>query len=110
MIRNLVDPNLKYDHQKHKADYDKLADFAVEHVQSEMKEKYDLQEVWIPEKEQIEAKYHQMPKCNIFMSTEFHKPKPKENKGSRALVLIQGTGLVRAGIWARSVTINENLE
>ena len=34
----------------------------------------------------------------------------EENKGKRALVLIQGTGAVRAGQWARSVCINENLE
>ena len=27
-----------------------------------------------------------------------------------ALILIQGTGAVRAGIWARSVCLNENLE
>ena len=31
-------------------------------------------------------------------------------KIKKALVLIQGTGAVRAGIWARSVCINENLE
>jgi hypothetical protein len=30
--------------------------------------------------------------------------------GKRALVLIQGTGEVRAGIWARSVCINHGLE
>jgi len=34
----------------------------------------------------------------------------EENKSKKALVLIQGTGAVRAGIWARSVCINENLE
>ena len=51
-----------------------------------------------------------MPKCNIFMSMPFKKPNPAQNKGKRALVLIQGTGAVRAGIWARSVCINENLE
>ena len=51
-----------------------------------------------------------MPKCNVFMSLEFKLPRPEENRGRRALVLIQGTGAVRAGIWARSVCINENLE
>ena len=41
---------------------------------------------------------------------EFLRPKPAQNKGRKALVLIQGTGAVRAGIWARSACINENLE
>ena len=51
-----------------------------------------------------------MPQSNIFMSMEFLRPKPAQNKGRKALVLIQGTGAVRAGIWARSACINENLE
>jgi len=37
-------------------------------------------------------------------------PDVEKNKEKKALVLIQGTGAVRAGIWARSVCINENLE
>ena len=44
------------------------------------------------------------------MSPEFYKPKAHQNKGKRALVLIQGTGAVRAGIWARSVCINDDFE
>lgn len=49
------------------------------------------------------------PKSNIFMSPEFiqgYGGNPQEC----ALILIQGTGSVRAGIWARSVCLNENLE
>ena len=57
-----------------------------------MKEEYKLEEVWVPENVQIDKKYHNMPKCNIFMSPEFHKPNTVYNKGRRALVLIQGTG------------------
>ena len=41
------------------------------------------------------------------MSKEFYKP-TINNKNKVGLVLIQGTGAVRAGIWARSVAINEN--
>ena len=45
------------------------------------------------------------------MSPEFlDQSRAEENRGKRALVLIQGTGAVRAGIWARSVCINESLE
>jgi len=43
------------------------------------------------------------------MSAEFAEPDVQENARKRALVLIQGTGDVRAGIWARSVCINEDL-
>ena len=75
-----------------------------------MVETYMLQEVWIPEDRHLDTKFHSLPKCNIFMSLDFKNPKPKQNKGRKALVLIQGTGAVRAGIWARSVCINESLE
>lgn len=34
----------------------------------------------------------------------------KANKDKPVLVLIQGTGAVRAGIWARSVCMNDSLE
>ena len=64
----------------------------------------------IPENRHIEEEYHELPKCNIFMSPEFYQPNPELNKGCRALVLIQGTGHVRAGMWARSVCINNDFE
>lgn len=41
------------------------------------------------------------------MSKEFAKPEAA-NGSKTALVLIQGTGAVRAGIWARSAAINDN--
>ena len=44
------------------------------------------------------------------MTSEFYEPDVEANSTKRAVVLIQGTGEVRAGIWARSVCINENLE
>ena len=36
---------------------------------------YNLQEVWVPEQHHIEEKYHKLPKCNIFMSLGFYRPK-----------------------------------
>ena len=47
------------------------------------------------------------------MSPDFYKPDEKQkklNSEKTALVLIQGTGAVRAGYWARSVCINANYE
>jgi hypothetical protein len=66
-----------------------------------MKTTYGLSEVMV--KERIGAK------SNVFMSTQFGKPDVKANAGKAALVLIQGTGAVRAGTWANSVAINESL-
>ena len=41
------------------------------------------------------------------MSEEFYKPSSNHDKAG--IVLIQGTGPVRAGIWARSVCVNESI-
>jgi hypothetical protein len=43
------------------------------------------------------------------MSPEFIQGQ-SSNLQDSALILIQGTGSVRAGVWARSVCLNENLE
>ena len=81
----------------------------VDYIQhKQMVETYNLAEVWIPENCDIDEELHSKPKCNIFMSREFIDPTLARRR--RALVLIQGTGAVRAGIWARSVCINESLE
>lgn len=50
-----------------------------------------------------------MPRCNIFMTADF-LPEFMGQRNENALILIQGTGSVRAGVWARSATLNENLE
>lgn len=97
----------KYDHTKHQSQYNQLSSFVIDFVQKQMREKFYLQEVWIPEK--IEP-FTSLPKCNIFMSQAFRFPNREINSKQRALVLIQGSGAVRAGIWARSVCINEGLE
>jgi hypothetical protein len=57
--------------------------------------------VWFPDGEG--------PKCNIFMSQEFINPSEEDNKGKTALVLIQGSGAVRAGEWARSICLKDDL-
>ena len=70
-----------------------------------MVEKYNLKEVWIPEDDRDES-----PKCNIFMSQEFKEPVPRDNLGKKALVIIQGSGHVRPGIWSRRVCLDQDLE
>lgn len=57
-----------------------------------------MQEVWIGDGRQANR-----PKCNIFVSDDF------DSNTGRCLVLIQGSGAVRAGVWARGVCVNEGL-
>ena len=75
-----------------------------------MRARFNLKEVLIPENKHIPERFHNHPKNNIFMSEKFLNPDPAINKDKRALVLIQGTGAVRAGIWARSACINLSFE
>jgi hypothetical protein len=67
---------------------------------------YGLREVLIPEEDDASA-----AKCNIFMSPDFNdSAEEADPESDSAMVLIQGTGQVRAGVWARSVCINESFE
>lgn len=100
-----MDPSLRYVHEEHKGEYGHIADFVIKYCQKQMKDYYKLQEVFIKAKPEDED-----TECNIFMSKEFKEPNKEENSKKIAVVLIQGTGAVRAGIWARSVCINENIE
>ena len=45
---------------------------------------------------------------DIYMTKHFSEPSLERNQNKKALVLIQGTGAVRAGLWARSASINDN--
>jgi len=110
IIRSLDDPTKPYDHRQHESQYTQLSEYVMTFVQQQMQQQYSMQEVWIPEPHQIEPEYSSLPKCNIFMSYAFRQPIPEINRKQRALVLIQGSGAVRAGIWARSVCINDGLE
>ena len=42
------------------------------------------------------------------MTKEFRKENWASNKNKTGLILIQGTGKVRAGIWARSVCVQDD--
>eukprot|EP01126_Amoeba_proteus_P014142 TRINITY_DN1612_c0_g1_i15.p1 TRINITY_DN1612_c0_g1~~TRINITY_DN1612_c0_g1_i15.p1 ORF type:complete len:237 (-),score=44.99 TRINITY_DN1612_c0_g1_i15:472-1182(-) len=58
---------------------------------------YGLEEVWLP----LDPDYNG-PKCNIFVS-------PDWLTAEKLMLLIQGTGAVRPGQWARALCINDNL-
>jgi hypothetical protein len=78
------------------SEYDRIGNLVIGHVQSKMKKDLGMKEIWIPQDSE--------EKCNIFLSNDW------ETNTEKAMVLIQGARDVRAGIWARSVCINENLE
>ncbi|OMJ75590.1 hypothetical protein SteCoe_25245 [Stentor coeruleus] len=82
-----------------KSDYEEFALSLILDVQNTLITKYHLSEIWLP----IEEKYSQGPRCNIFISANW------STSYNKKLILIQGAGKVRAGIWSRSVCINESL-
>lgn len=91
----LVGKNGKMFIARSQAEYDLLGEWVVKVVQEKMVYEYGLKEVWIPEGGGNQ--------CNIFVSHDW------EVNRDKGLVIIQGAGQVRAGIWSRSVCINESL-
>lgn len=64
-----------------------------------MVEEYKLREVWIPSDQEIEEEGHDpkgFGKSNIYLSEDFLND-ATEQDNEKALILIQGTGQVRAG-------------
>ena len=65
------------------------------YVQHLLKTQYNMQEIWIPA--------GHTPQSNIFLSADWYE------NSNKALLLIQGAGEVRAGIWSRSVCMKISL-
>eukprot|EP01090_Pellita_catalonica_P007577 TRINITY_DN18168_c0_g1_i1.p1 TRINITY_DN18168_c0_g1~~TRINITY_DN18168_c0_g1_i1.p1 ORF type:complete len:450 (-),score=98.85 TRINITY_DN18168_c0_g1_i1:80-1429(-) len=86
-------------HWVNQAHYDALGDFIYLHIQHLMKTEFDLEEIWLPV-----GSTEKDPRVNIFLS------KDALTNPDRLLLLIQGSGAVRAGQWARALCINETLE
>lgn len=83
------------------SEYEKLGKVVQNCIESMMTHKYGLIRVSIPEETE------KSPKSYIYKSPNFNNP---EQQHPRALLLIQGAGAVRPGIWARSVCINDTLK
>lgn len=88
----------KFVDQKH---YDKLGDFLCDWIQGLMVDKFKMRKIHVPFEKDLTEGAAQTP---IFISEDW------ETNTERALVLIQGTGDVRSGYWARSVCMNDTLE
>uniref|UniRef100_A0A6B2LF01 Arb2 domain-containing protein n=1 Tax=Arcella intermedia TaxID=1963864 RepID=A0A6B2LF01_9EUKA len=74
-----------------------MGDVIVKHIQGLMVSEYGLEEVLLP------LHPEDGPKNNIFVS-------PNWQTAERLMLLIQGSGAVRAGQWARALCINESLD
>jgi hypothetical protein len=60
-----------------------------------MVQEFGMREIWVPEGEENQV--------NIFVSRDW------EDNTNKGMIIIQGAGQVRAGVWSRSVCINESL-
>ena len=83
-------------------DYERVAKYLTYYIQMRMENQFKLLDKPIPfPSDRTDKEYEQAP---IYVSPDW-----KTNK-KRALILIQGTGAVRAGVWARSVCITDSLD
>lgn len=83
-------------------EYERLGKIVQRCIQKMMTDKYGLLRVQIPLNQNPNS-----PHSYIYISPNFNNP---EKQHAKALLLIQGAGAVRPGIWARSVCINESLK
>ena len=86
-----------------KQEYDLVGLYVQSYVENLIITKFDLNILYVPNKENnYENRDETIPQCKILTTKDF-------STNPKCLILIQGTGVVRLGQWARSVCINENL-
>jgi len=83
--------------------YNLLGSCIDTYIQSLMKsDQWNYNEIWLPIKDEDTNDHHDQ--VNIFTSNDF------QTNENGCLILIQGSGVVRPGQWARSCCINETLD
>lgn len=89
-----------------KQEYELVGMYVQKYVENLLISKFDLTTLYIPNKNKSIKNFmnrdESQAQCKIVITKDF-ETNPK------CLMLIQGTGVVRLGQWARSVCINENL-
>lgn len=81
-----------------------MSDYVTKYIQYLLISSFKLITLYVPGYDaNFYVPIHTEPQCKIFVSQNF-------NVAKKCMVLLQGTGCVRAGLWARSVCINENIE
>lgn len=77
----------------------------IDYVQMRMKEQYNLLKKYVPFNDDLTNQEHNLYcRAPIYVSPDWST----NTKG--ALILIQGMGAVRAGLWSRKVSVCESLE
>ena len=90
---------LKYD------EYEKVGNYVQKYVEDLLINTFDLTILYVPNNKSanFEIRDINQAQSKILITKDFYT-------NPKCLMLIQGTGAVRLGQWARSVCINENLE
>jgi hypothetical protein len=110
-LRNMLknDEPFHFISQRH---YEAIGDFIVREIQWRMVRDCGLKELWLPLDDEslkldslsVTAQDQQrILKNNIFLSSNWET-------ADKLMLLIQGSGAVRAGQWARALCMNESLE
>ena len=86
------------DHSDNQSRYEIIGDAVTEYIYTVMEEKYGLRRIHIPIGTEEAG-----PSSFVFVSNEF------QSSANKKLVLINGSGAVKAGQWARSIIMNDNL-
>ncbi|ELR19510.1 uncharacterized protein ACA1_269310 [Acanthamoeba castellanii str. Neff] len=97
VLRNTINGD-KF-HWVNQMHYDALGDFIVEHIQNLLKKEHNMEEVILP----LDVDNPDVPRTNIFLT-------PGALQAEKLILLIQGSGAVRPGQWARALCINDSLE
>ena len=88
-----------------KTEYSLVGDYITKYIQYKILKEYNLIPMYVPSIENSSNFYiriKDIPQCEIYVSQDFEI-------NSNCICIIQGTGAVRVGLWARSVCINDNL-
>eukprot|EP00771_Trimastix_marina_P002130 gnl/Trimastix_PCT/3243.p2 GENE.gnl/Trimastix_PCT/3243~~gnl/Trimastix_PCT/3243.p2 ORF type:complete len:350 (-),score=88.23 gnl/Trimastix_PCT/3243:95-1096(-) len=83
------------------AHYDHLGDYVTLYIQERMVQDFGMEEILVPLPE--DCPEPDCPKCNIFMT-------PNARTCETLVLVIEGSGAVTPGMWARSLCINDTLE
>ena len=88
-----------------KLEYQQIGNYITKYIQLYILQIYNLIPMYVPSNLKNPNFYKRIkskPQCEIFVSKDF-------NSNPKCIILIQGSGNVKVGLWSRSVCINDNL-
>ena len=88
-----------------KIEYQQIGNYITKYIQFYILQIYNLIPMYVPSNLKNPNFYQRIkskPQCEIFVSKDF-------NTNPKCIILIQGSGNVKVGLWSRSICINDNL-